>query len=52
MQGRLARVLFLAVCCVLATLALFHRITPVTTGILFAASLMILGVASHGFKKP
>jgi hypothetical protein len=45
MQGRLARVLFLAACCVLGTLALFHRITPVSTGVLFAATLVVLGVA-------
>jgi hypothetical protein len=52
MKGSVARTTFLAICLVLAILALFRKITPVTTGVLFAVSLLVLGVASRGFKKP
>jgi hypothetical protein len=52
MKGSVARATFLAICLVLAVLALFRRITPVTTVVLFAATLVVLGVASRGFKKP
>jgi hypothetical protein len=51
MKKQTAGFLFLGVCIVLAVLLLFHLITPVVSGGIFAVALIILGTASGGFRK-
>ena len=50
MSARVAVVLFLAVCVVLAALLMVQAITPVMSGVLFAVALVVFGVASRGFR--
>lgn len=51
MKGKTAGLLFLGICCVLAFLLLTHIVTPLASGSLFAASLLVLGVLSSGFRR-
>jgi hypothetical protein len=52
MNRKTAAVLLLAACVVIAALLLAGYITTPISGILFAASLVTLGVLSQGFRKP
>ena len=51
MKGRTAGMIFLGFCIVLAALLLLHVIGPTTSGAAFAVALVVLGVASKGFKQ-
>ena len=51
MNGKLAGLLFLGVCVVLAALLLTQAITPTTGSALFAVVLVVLGGLSGGFRK-
>ena len=51
MNARTAVLSFLAVCIVLVILLLTETITPVVGGSLFAAALVIVGIASRGFTR-
>jgi hypothetical protein len=51
MNGRLASLLFLGVCIVLAVLLLNHSIKPVVSGAIFAGALVVLGGLSRGFRR-
>ncbi len=51
MNARTAVILLLVVCAVLAGLLLGGTLAPVAAGVVFAMSLVVLGVASGGFKK-
>jgi hypothetical protein len=51
MSRKIAGLLFLVVCVVLALLLLIGAITPMVSGIVFAISLATLGAASGGFRK-
>jgi hypothetical protein len=50
-NGRAARLLFLVVCAILAILLMRKAITPLTSGLIFAAALVTFGVLSRGFRK-
>lgn len=51
MSGKLASILFLVICIVIATLILTRIVTPNEGGIAFTTVLVILGVISDGFKR-
>ncbi len=51
MDGRVAGLVFLGVCVVLATLLLARVITPVISGSVFAIALALLGGVSRGFRR-
>jgi len=51
MSGRIAGLLFLAVCLVLAVLLLLGLISPIMSGSVFAVVLVLLGAASRGFRR-
>lgn len=51
MNARAAILVFLAVCIILAVLLLTDTITSVVAGSLFAAALVIVGIASRGFTR-
>jgi len=51
MNVRTARSLFLAVCIIIVILLLTEVITPVVSGALFAAALLVIGIASRGFTR-
>lgn len=51
MSGRLAGVLFLVICVVLAALLLLHAVASIVTGAAFAGALVALGLASGGFRR-
>ena len=51
MSGRHAGVLFLAVCLALAVLLLTGTISARTSGLVFAAALVVLGLRSGGFRR-
>ena len=50
MNGKLAAVLFLCVCATLAILLLAGAVTPLASGSMFAAALIMLGGLSRGFR--
>ncbi len=50
MKGRTASLLFLGFCIVLAALLMLDVIGPTTTGWSFAVGLVVLGLASKGFR--
>jgi hypothetical protein len=51
MTGKVAGLLFLGICAVLAALLLTSAITRLIGGCIFAISLIVLGGLSHGFRK-
>ena len=51
MDGKLASLIFTGICALLAVLLLAGIIGPLTSGLLFAIALMILGILSGGFRK-
>ncbi len=51
MGKKTARFLFLGICLILAVLLLTNTISPLVSGLIFAISLVTLGIASKGFWK-
>lgn len=51
MNGRVAGFIFLAICVVLAILLLTRAIKPLSSGIIFAVALVVLGILSGGFRR-
>lgn len=51
MNGRTASFAFLSICVVLAVLLMAGRISATTTGWIFAAALVVLGLLSGGFRR-
>ncbi|MBP1694077.1 MAG: hypothetical protein H6Q37_1960 [Chloroflexi bacterium] len=51
MKGTTAGLIFLGVCIVLAALLFAKVLTPIVSGILFAAALVFLGLLSGGFRR-
>ena len=51
MNSRTAALLLAGICVVIATLLFTSRISASVRGILFAGSLLFLGLASGGFQK-
>ena len=51
MSGRAASFLLLTICVVVALLLFLGWIGPVTSGWVFALSLVVLGVLSRGFRR-
>ncbi len=51
MNGRVAGFLFLGVCLILAVLLLTRTITPLVSGTVFAAALVVFGGLSRGFGR-
>jgi hypothetical protein len=51
MIGKNAGPTFLVICILLAILLLTKTITSITSGIIFAAALVVLGISSNGFRK-
>ncbi len=51
MNRKLAVFIFLDICVILAILLLLRSIPPLLSGIVFAVSLVVLGILSGGFRK-
>jgi len=51
MTGKIARIMFLGICVILAVLLLSKTITPIQSGTVFAIALVLLGGFSGGFRK-
>ena len=51
MNRKIAVILFLSVCVVLAVLLLTKTITSIISGIIFAIALVIFGILSRGFQR-
>ncbi len=51
MKARPAVFIFLGVCLILVVFFLFHVITPIVSGAVFAIALVILGGMSKGFRR-
>ncbi len=51
MNGKAARIIFLTVCILLAILLVTKVITPIISGSIFAAALVLFGGFSKGFKR-
>jgi hypothetical protein len=51
MNKKTAGLVFLGIGVVLAILLIIQWITPLTSGVLFALSLVLLGGLSKGFRK-
>ncbi|MEW6194266.1 MAG: hypothetical protein AB1521_03800 [Bacteroidota bacterium] len=51
MNKKLAGLLFLAVCIILALLLITKTITSTVSGLIFAVSLILFGLLSKGFRK-
>ena len=51
MSGRGASFIFLTICVVLALLLFLGWVGPKICGWIFAISLVVLGVMSHGFRR-
>ncbi len=51
MKAKHAVIVMLIVCLLLALLLLLHRIPATGAGLVFAAMLVITGIASSGFRK-
>ena len=51
MKAKHAVIVMLIVCLLLAWLLLLHRIPPTGAGLVFAAMLVVTGIASAGFRK-
>jgi hypothetical protein len=50
MKANIAGLIFAGVCLLLAVLLITHFLTPLASGIIFAAALIALGLASRGFR--
>jgi len=51
MNGKIARIFFVATCLVLAILMLAHVLTPIVGTAIFAVALFVFGGLSNGFRK-
>ena len=51
MTGKYAGITFLVICVILAVLLLTQTITSITSGIVFAIALVVLGTLTNGFRK-
>lgn len=51
MNKKTANLFFVGICIVLAILLLMDRISPLVSGCIFAVALVVLGLASRGFRK-
>ncbi len=51
MDRKVARLLFLGVCIILAVLLITKLISPIVSGCVFAVALVCFGLLSRGFKK-
>lgn len=51
MRAKTARIIFLILCLALSILLILNTITPVRSGLIFAAGLVLLGVLSKGFRR-
>ncbi len=51
MFRKLAVVIFIGICVVLAVLLLLGGISTLVSGIIFAVALALLGILSWGFRK-
>ncbi len=51
MKGKLAGLIFLGICVILAILLLTGVISAIVSGIVFAIALFVLGAISNGFRK-
>ena len=51
MKGRVAGLIFLGVCIILAVLLLTGAISPIVSGAIFALALVLLGGFSGGFRR-
>jgi hypothetical protein len=51
MNGKTAGLAFLGICIILAILLIIKAITSLTSGIIFAIALVVLGGMSKGFRK-
>lgn len=51
MTGKNAGLTSLIICILLAILLLTKTITSITSGIIFAVALAVLGIQSNGFRK-
>ena len=51
MSGRIAGILFLIICVVLAILLVTNTINSFTSAGIFAVALVVLGSLSKGFKR-
>jgi len=51
MDGKIAAIVLLNICVILAILLLIRAITPLVSGIVFAFVLVTLGILSKGFHR-
>jgi lysylphosphatidylglycerol synthetase-like protein (DUF2156 family) len=51
MRGSTAGIALLVICVALAVLAVMKVFTTILTGIFFALAIIVLGLASAGFRK-
>ncbi len=51
MKANKARLYLLGLCLILSGMLLMKLITPVYSGIIFAAGLIIFGLLSNGFRR-
>ncbi len=51
MSRKIAGILFLAVCIVLAVFLITKLISPIVSSAIFAVALVVFGVLSRGFTK-
>jgi len=51
MGKRTAGYVFLGICLLLAVLLITSAITPLVSGLIFAVSLVTVGIAAKGFRK-
>ena len=51
MEGKVAVILLVNICVILAVLLLLHAITPLVSGVVFAIVLVTLGGLSKGFRR-
>jgi hypothetical protein len=51
MEGKVAIILLVNICVILAVLLLLKAVTPLVSGVVFAVVLVTLGVLSNGFRR-
>jgi len=51
MDGKIAVILLVNICVILAVLLLIQAVTPLISGVIFAIVLVTLGVLSKGFRR-
>jgi hypothetical protein len=51
MDGKIATIVLLNICVILAILLVIRAITPLVSGIVFAFVLVTLGILSKGFRR-